>query len=79
MYRREDNIRMDHKEIGCEDVAWRINFAQNRTQLLGFVNMIKNLQVPRNGGEFLDHLNKCKIVRGQFFMELVRTNVMYIP
>jgi hypothetical protein len=43
---REYNIRMDHKELGCEDVAWRIRVAQDRDQLQGLVNMIMNFQVP---------------------------------
>jgi hypothetical protein len=41
----EDNIRVDLREIGWEDVDW-IHMAQDRDQLQALVNMVKNRQVP---------------------------------
>jgi hypothetical protein len=43
--RWEDNIRMDHKEIGCERVDW-LHLAQDRNQWLILVNTVMNLRVP---------------------------------
>jgi hypothetical protein len=46
---RQDNIKMDVKEIGCEDVDWII-LAQDGDQTL--VNTVMNLQVHKRQ-EFL--------------------------
>jgi hypothetical protein len=43
--RREDNIRMDLREIVWEGVDW-IHLAQNRVQWWALVNMVMNLGVP---------------------------------
>jgi hypothetical protein len=43
--RREDNIRMDLREIGWGDTDW-IDRAQNRDQWRALVNTIMNLRVP---------------------------------
>jgi hypothetical protein len=44
--RWEDNIRMDLRELGCEDVDW-IHLAQDRDQWWALVNTVK-------GEEFFD-------------------------
>jgi hypothetical protein len=41
----EDNIKMDHREIGCGDVDW-IHLAQDRDTWWALVNMVMNLQIP---------------------------------
>jgi hypothetical protein len=43
--RWEDNIKMDLREIGLEDVYW-IHLAQNRLQWRTLVNTAMNLRVP---------------------------------
>jgi len=40
-HRWKDNIRMDLREIGCEDVYW-IHLAQDRNRWCAVVNMIMN-------------------------------------
>jgi len=42
---REDNINMDPKETGFEDVDW-INLPQVRVHCLTVVNTVMNLRVP---------------------------------
>jgi hypothetical protein len=42
--RWEDNIKMDLKDIGCDDVDW-IHLSQNRFQSGVLLNTAKNLQV----------------------------------
>jgi hypothetical protein len=41
--RWEDNIKMDHQEVGCGD--W-IELAQNRDRWWALVNAVMNLRVP---------------------------------
>jgi len=41
----EDNIRMDHREIGWESVDW-MHAAQDKNQWRALVNTILNLRVP---------------------------------
>jgi hypothetical protein len=43
--RREDNIKMDVKEIWCGDVDW-ICLTQERDQYLAPVNTVMNFQIP---------------------------------
>jgi hypothetical protein len=43
--RWHNNITMDLKEIGWEDVGW-IGLVQDRDKLWAVVNMVMNLQVP---------------------------------
>jgi hypothetical protein len=43
--RWEDNIRMDLREIGIDEVNW-IRLARNRVQWWNFVNTVMNLWVP---------------------------------
>jgi hypothetical protein len=41
----KDNIRMELKEICCEDVDW-IHLAQDKDQWRALVNTVMNLRVP---------------------------------
>jgi hypothetical protein len=43
--RWDNNINMDLKEIGSDDINW-IHLAQKRVQWQVFMNMAINLQVP---------------------------------
>jgi hypothetical protein len=43
--RWEDNIRMDLREIGQDNVDW-MQLAQNRDQWWVLVNTVTNLQIP---------------------------------
>jgi hypothetical protein len=43
--RWEDNIKMDLREIGFEDVDW-IHWAQDRDRWRAVVNTVMNLRVP---------------------------------
>jgi hypothetical protein len=40
----EDNIRMDLRDIGCEEVDW-IHLAQDRGTRWAFVNTVVNIRV----------------------------------
>jgi len=41
----EDNIKMDPKEVGCDDVEWT-QMVQDRVQWRAVVNAVMNLCVP---------------------------------
>jgi hypothetical protein len=43
--RREDNIKMNFQEVGCEGMYW-INLAQDRDRWWALVNAAMNLGVP---------------------------------
>jgi hypothetical protein len=45
MYGLENNINVDHKEVGREGVDW-IHLAQDRDQWQAIVNTVMNIQVP---------------------------------
>jgi hypothetical protein len=47
-----DNIKMDIKELGCEDVEW-IHLAQGRFQWRAVVNTAMKLPVPQKAGSLL--------------------------
>jgi hypothetical protein len=44
-HRREDNIKMDLREIGIDGANW-IQLAQDRVQWRACMNMVMNLRVP---------------------------------
>jgi hypothetical protein len=46
------NIKMDLREIEWDGMDW-INVAHDRHQRRALVNMVMNLRVPQNAGEFL--------------------------
>jgi len=50
--RWEDNIKMDHEEIGCGGMDW-VELAQDRDRWRTLVNAVMNLRVPYNTGNFL--------------------------
>jgi len=43
--RREDNIKMDHREVGWEAMDW-IDLAEDRDRWQALVNAVINLRVP---------------------------------
>jgi hypothetical protein len=45
-----DNIRMDHGEVGWDDVDW-IGLVQDRNRWGAHVNLVLNLRVPSNSGK----------------------------
>ena len=51
-HRWEDNIKIDLQEVGCEDMDW-IQLAQDRDRWHALVNVVMNLRVPKNTGNFL--------------------------
>jgi len=54
-YRWEDNIKMDHQEVGCEGMDW-IELALDRVRWRALVNAVMNLRVPYKCAEFFDYL-----------------------
>ena len=50
--RWEDNIKMDLQGVVCGGIDW-IKLAQERDRWQAPVNVIMNLQVPLNEGNFL--------------------------
>jgi len=57
-HRWEDNIKMDLQEVGCGGVGW-IELVQDRASWQALVNVVMNLRVPYNEGNFL---TSCKPV-----------------
>jgi len=53
-----DNIRMDLQDVGCGYMDW-IGLAQDRDRWRTLANVVMNLRVPRNAGNFL---TSCKPV-----------------
>jgi hypothetical protein len=47
--RREDNIKMDLKDVRCDGLD-RINLVQDRVQWLALVNMAMDLRVSKRTG-----------------------------
>ena len=43
--RWNDNIKMDHQEVGCADVDW-IELDQDRDRWRAYVNVVMNIRVP---------------------------------
>ena len=43
--RREDNIRMDLREVGCDPGEW-IDLGEDRDQWRAYVRAVMNLRVP---------------------------------
>jgi hypothetical protein len=60
--RREDNSKMDLREIGIDGVNW-IQLAQDRVQWQACVNMVMNLQVPYEGKIFFDKLSDNQLFK----------------
>jgi len=47
--RWQDNITMNHQEVGCEGMGW-IRLAQDRDRWWALVNVVMNLQVHKMQG-----------------------------
>jgi hypothetical protein len=52
--RRVDNIKMDLREIGWDDMNW-IDLAQDRYQWRALMNTVMNLRIPQNAKKFLSN------------------------
>jgi hypothetical protein len=50
--RRENNIKMDLREVGWAEMDW-IHLAVDRDRWRPLVNTVTNLRVPQNIGKFL--------------------------
>jgi hypothetical protein len=50
--RWEDNIKLDPAEVWRGDVQW-IELSQDRDRWRALVNVLMNLRVPQNSGNFL--------------------------
>jgi hypothetical protein len=57
MHRCEDDLEMNLREIGWEDVEW-MNLTQDRDQWWALVNVVVNLLGSIKGEEFLDYLSE---------------------
>jgi len=51
-HRKENDIKMDIWEVGCEGIDW-IELAQDKDRWRALVNVVKNLRFPLNAGNFL--------------------------
>jgi len=51
-HRWEDNIKMDLQAVGCGGMDW-IELVQDRDRWCVLVNVVMNLWVPQNVGNFL--------------------------
>jgi hypothetical protein len=58
----EDNIKMDLQEVGSGGRDW-IKLAQNREGWQALVNVVMNLQIPYNVGNFLTSLEPVSFSR----------------
>jgi hypothetical protein len=48
----DDNIKLDLREVGWEDVDW-MHLDQDTGQWRGLVNTVMNLRIPQKAGNFL--------------------------
>ena len=50
--RWEDNIKVDHQEVGCGGLNWT-KLAEDKDRWRALVNAVMNLRVQLNAGNFL--------------------------
>jgi len=75
--RWEVNIKLDLKEVGCRGVDW-IELAQDRDMWWVLVNVVMNVQVPENAGNFLTSLKPVSFSnRALHTMELVSIDLFF--
>jgi hypothetical protein len=72
-HRSEDDTKMNHKEIGCEDMDWGF-VAQGRDQWWALVNTVMNLCVLWGGG-FLDKVSDHHFYSMQFVWQVLGTRL----
>jgi hypothetical protein len=75
-HRREDNVKMDAREIEWSGTDW-INLAPGRDQYCALVNTAMNLPVSYNAGIFLSSLASVGFSKGIWLRELVNWSVSY--
>jgi hypothetical protein len=59
---KEDSIKMDLQEVGCEDMDW-IDLAQDRDRWQARVNEVMALRFPQSVGNFLTGLEPVRFSR----------------
>lgn len=62
----DDNIRMNHREIGWKDVVW-IYLVQNRGQRQVSVNAVMNIRFPHKSGDFCNSWETISSTRRTLF------------
>ena len=69
---REDNIKMDLQQVGCEDTEWTMWFRIGTWRTL--VNAVMNLQVQKNAGNFLINWEPISLSRRTLLHEVSKHN-----
>jgi len=67
--RWEDNSKLDLQEVGCGGMDW-IDVAQDRDRWRSLVDMVVNLWVPFNAGNYLTSLKPVSFSRRILFHDV---------